>query len=1206
MAQKFLNGIVSTGNILPSSDSTYDLGHGNYRWANLNVDAISTTSTFVAGGTIALNSSISTLNKAQTSYISFATRNTSGSETLMDLSNIGTATFEGLVTVGPGTTGSPYDATTFLHVKGTTRSIVQQSSTADAYYMFGDAAANNVAWLGYNHSTNQLSLHTSGTTYIDGNTTFAGTITTGDNSNDNYISATFSDSTYTRMHGYGLYMSRNNSYIRPTTDTGKTLYIGSSDKRWDNVNVHATNATFAGNVDYKPYPMPSTGSTAGWYKVGTLSSFSQNGNVAVIEMEGHAGYNAANNQDFCIKIYFKTSNGNGGGPNNQNFNSWYERTGLNSSNIEIVWKTSATNVYDLYMYLPVHTLGGYYKVRKRVGTWTHSAASASDPGANSSAILEAVHVFNVDGDATFAGDIILGANHIGRDSHNIIDFATDNHITFKTDQSTALQIDSNQSVKIIAGSLQISGDNANFATLTESGSGDFTIAAVDDIRLDSGGGDVVLKAGGTEYGRLSNSSADFVIQNTTSDKDIIFKGVDDATTITALTLDMSDGGWATFNSGIHVANTFSPSTFGKATFAGDVTVSKDSPLLTLKNTTNEHTDGGAESKIVFKDHADNSLGKIEVSHNGTNDNALGNMYFQTSNGSTVVTALELNSSQNATFTGTISSGSNIFPTTNGGGSLGLGTNQWSALHLTSSSAITWANGDASILEGEVGGYSLSFNVYNGSTAMERVLLLEKTKAATFAGNVTIAHATNPYIYINDTNAGAGIFQQEGNDTRIGSDTNTTVKIVQNNQDAITINTSKNATFAGTGTFEGGILHLGKADTASGHINAKELMTFNIDTDNDDTNRYFAWYTNGESGSGTELLKIEEDGNATFSGTVRTNGYLRVVDPSAEIWIGDSLSGTDGGFIKWNSTHDYLYIGNSYSSAYNENIKIDNTGVVTLSDSAQYHKIQTFYSGSYTSGFKFSDYNGGIWYDAGSDDLTLNAGHANSQMLLNSGGAIALTLDASQNATFAGNIATASTKKVLFDGASGHTYIAEESDSNLKFYVGGTEQLNITNGGLHFNASLTIPNYINHAGDSGTKFGFEGNDAFRLYTDSTMQLQIDSAGDATFAGSVKVKNALIDNASVTSATTTTTVASVSGTTYAAVFFDYVIYKSSNIRAGTVVACSDGTTVSFTETSTTDLGDTSDVTLAVDLSSSNFRLRATTASSTWNIKALTRAI
>ena len=53
----------------------------------------------------------------------------------------------------------------------------------------------------------------------------------------------------------------------------------------------------------------------------------------------------------------------------------------------------------------------------------------------------------------------------------------------------------------------------------------------------------------------------------------------------------------------------------------------------------------------------------------------------------------------------------------------------------------------------------------------------------------------------------------------------------------------------------------------------------------------------------------------------------------------------------------------------------------------------------------------------------------------------------------------------------------------------------------FAGELTIPGYINHAGDSGTKFGFEGNDAFRVYTASTSQLQIDSAGAATFAGKV---------------------------------------------------------------------------------------------------------
>ena len=58
---------------------------------------------------------------------------------------------------------------------------------------------------------------------------------------------------------------------------------------------------------------------------------------------------------------------------------------------------------------------------------------------------------------------------------------------------------------------------------------------------------------------------------------------------------------------------------------------------------------------------------------------------------------------------------------------------------------------------------------------------------------------------------------------------------------------------------GGSINLGVIDTSSGHINAAEVMTFNIDTDNDDTTRYFAFYNNGAGGSGTELFKIQEDG-----------------------------------------------------------------------------------------------------------------------------------------------------------------------------------------------------------------------------------------------------------------------------------------------------------------------------------------------------------
>jgi len=65
--------------------------------------------------------------------------------------------------------GSPYDSSVGIFAEGATRSIIQMSSTSDAYLMFGDASVNNQAWFGYNHATNQLLLHTGSTITMDGN-----------------------------------------------------------------------------------------------------------------------------------------------------------------------------------------------------------------------------------------------------------------------------------------------------------------------------------------------------------------------------------------------------------------------------------------------------------------------------------------------------------------------------------------------------------------------------------------------------------------------------------------------------------------------------------------------------------------------------------------------------------------------------------------------------------------------------------------------------------------------------------------------------------------------------------------------------------------------------------------------------------------------------------------------------------------------------
>ena len=91
------------------------------------------------------------------------------------------------------------------------------------------------------------------------------------------------------------------------------------------------------------------------------------------------------------------------------------------------------------------------------------------------------------------------------------------------------------------------GSNAQL-TLTSSGSGDIKLDSGGDIILDADNADIKLEDGGTEFGRISRITSDLVIKSMGNNQDIILKGIDDTATINALTLDMSEGGAATFNS----------------------------------------------------------------------------------------------------------------------------------------------------------------------------------------------------------------------------------------------------------------------------------------------------------------------------------------------------------------------------------------------------------------------------------------------------------------------------------------------------------------------------------------------------------------------------------------------------------------------------------------------------------------------------------
>jgi len=127
--------------------------------------------------------------------------------------------------------------------------------------------------------------------------------------------------------------------------------------------------------------------------------------------------------------------------------------------------------------------------------------------------------------------------------------------------------------KDIAGTLTLDGlvvDDITIDGSTISDGGDFTIDSGGDIILDANGADWKFKDDGTDVLNIENSSGDIKITSITNDKDIIFRGVDNGSAITALTLDMSDAGSAYFNNKVGIG-TSSNRNSTKLDVLGDIT-----------------------------------------------------------------------------------------------------------------------------------------------------------------------------------------------------------------------------------------------------------------------------------------------------------------------------------------------------------------------------------------------------------------------------------------------------------------------------------------------------------------------------------------------------------------------------------------------------------------------------------------------------------
>jgi len=265
----------------------------------------------------------------------------------------------------------------------------------------------------------------------------------------------------------------------------------------------------------------------------------------------------------------------------------------------------------------------------------------------------------------------------------------------------------------------------------------------------------------------------------------------------------------------------------------------------------------------------------------------------------------------------------------------------------------------------------------------------------------------------------------------------------------------------------------------------------------------------------------------------------------------SIRASSSMWLRTYANEDYIKMTEGGSvELYYDNVKkfeTASTGIV-ISGTNALNSIESYFDGLFTSGFKFSDLNGGIWYDASLDDLTLNAGHVNSQIILNSGGVTTMTLDASQNVGIGtasplanldvSNTAGTTYQQWSYDNPGANDYNLTLSETvtagNVRFCFNqrnaGTTHSDVLvfNQGqigigtddpasiLHLAAAAATVFRVEETTNNATAamyatatdlwMGAITNHPLKILTNDVTAITIDTSQDATFAGDVHIADA----------------------------------------------------------------------------------------------------